>query len=80
MPSILPYLERGMKEEGSYIYITGTVFDSLALIGVRYRDDLGGIIDHIIIPKFKEIAADEDNERYGRSTVSNAQEALDRLQ
>ncbi len=80
VPYILPYLERGMKEEGSNIYIHWAVFDRLARIGVRYRDDLGGIIDHIIIPKFKEIAADEDNERYKWSPVRDAKEALDRLQ
>ena len=76
VPYILPYLEKGMKEK----FIRLAVTDSLTSIGVRYRDDLGGIIDHIIIPKFKEIAADEDNERYGRLTVISAREALDKLQ
>ncbi len=80
VPYILPYLEKGMKEEGSNILINWTVFNSLTRIGVRYRDDLGGIIDHIIIPKFKEIAADEDGERYYHNIVSHAQEALDQLQ
>ena len=80
VPYILPYLERGIKEQGSDIYIHWAVFDRLSRIGVRYRDDLGGIIDHIIIPKFKEIAADEDNERYKWSPVRDAKEALDRLQ
>ena len=79
IPYILPYLERGMQEEGS-VYINWAVFDSLTRIGVRYRDDLGGIIDHIIIPKFKEIAADEDNKRYEWGPVRDAKEALDRLQ
>ncbi len=80
VPYILPYLERSMKEEGSYILVHFAVTDSLSRIGVQYRDDLGGIVDHIIIPKFKDIAADEDNERYERASVIYAQEALDRLQ
>ena len=80
VPYILPYLEREETYGSDWIVINLPVFDSLSRIGVRYRDDLGGILDHIIIPKFKEIAADEDNERYGRSTVIDAREALDRLQ
>ncbi len=80
VPYILPYLESEDTRETDRIRISLAVFDPLTRIGVRYRDDLGGILDHIIIPKFKVIAADEDNERYRRSSVIFAREALDRLQ
>ena len=79
VPYILPYLERENTGETDTISILA-VFDPLALIGVRYRSDLGGILDHIIIPKFKEVAADEDSERYRRSSVVEAREALEKLQ
>ena len=79
VPYILSYLEREDTKGSDWIYVGLPVFDSLSRIGVRYRADLGGILDHIIIPKIAEIAADEDNERYGRSTVIRAREALARL-
>ncbi len=80
VPYILPYLEREDTKGSAWIYVGSGVFDSLSRIGVRYRDDLGGILDHIIIPKFQEIAADKNNERYGRSTIIRAREALSLLQ
>ena len=80
VPYILPYLTRDDTKGSDWIYIYGQVFESLARIGVQYRDDLGGILDHIIIPKFKEIAADEDNKRYRSSSVVQAREALEQLQ
>ncbi len=80
VPYILPYLESEDTKGEKWIFIRLGVFDSLTRIGLRYHDDLGGVLDHIIIPKFEEIAADEDNERYERSSVIYAQEALDLLQ
>ena len=77
VPYILPYLERDVAEGG---YIKLAVFDILGRIGERYRDDLGGIVDHIIIPKFEEIAADENNVLYDNAEVIYAKEALARLQ
>lgn len=81
VPYILPYLltedTYGPKR---WIDVDLAVFDPLSRIGVRYRADLGGIVDHIIIPKFQEIAADEDNERYNNASVVLAKEALERLQ
>lgn len=79
VPYILPYLERADTKGSDRIYIDLNVFDSLTRIGVRYRDDLGGIVDHIIIPKFKEIAADEED-RYSGVSGMNAQKALDGIQ
>ncbi len=80
VPYILPYLEREDTMGSAKIYIGLPVFDSLSRIGTRYRDDLGGILDHIIIPKFKEIAADEDYKRYNTPVVIYAREALAKLQ
>ena len=77
LPYILPYLERDAVEGG---YIKLAVFDILGRIGARYREDLGGILDHIIIPKLKEITADEDYERYDNAEVIYAREALSLLQ
>ncbi len=79
VPYILPYLERENRGETQWIYIDWEVFDSLTRIGVRYRDDLGSIVQHIIIPKFEEIAADKESERYHPGAVNDAREALIRL-
>ncbi len=79
VPYILPYLEREDTMGSDWIVVKGGVFDSLSRIGVRYRGDLSGIVDHLIIPKFQEIAADENNERYHKVSVISAREALSRL-
>ena len=82
VPYILPYLDKGIAEGG---YINLAVFDSLGRIGERYQGDLGGIVDHIIIPKLEVIAAedhDEDfDEKYERfsASVMDAREALAKL-
>ena len=76
VPYILPYLEKGIAEGG---YITLPVFESLGRLGARYRGDLGGIVDHIILPKLEVIAADEANEFYEHATVIFAQSALEKL-
>jgi len=77
VPYILPYLEKLMA--GEEIMSVG-MFYSLGGIGNRYRDDLGGIVDHIIIPKLEAIAADEDNERYDSASVILARSALEDIQ
>ena len=73
VPYILPYVRENFV-------MTAIAVDVLGRIGARYRDDLGGIVDHIIIPKLKVIADDEDNERYESPAPSWAREALDRFQ
>ena len=79
VPYILPYLEREDTKGSDRIFIDSAVTDSLSRIGARYRDDLGGIVDHIIIPKLKEIAADEAD-RYDVYSRVKVDEALERLQ
>ncbi|MYG06053.1 hypothetical protein F4167_05440 [Candidatus Poribacteria bacterium] len=76
VPYILPYLEKGVAEGG---YIGPAVFYSLGRIGVLFRDDLGGIVDHIIIPKLAVIAADEDAEFYKYPAQRRANEVLTQL-
>ena len=73
---ILPYLEKGVAEGGT---MSIAIFDALVDIGERYRGDLGGIVDYLIIPKLEVIAADEKYERYGSGTVMDAQYALEQL-
>ena len=81
IPYILPYLlTEDTYGPRRWIDVSLAVFDPLTRIGVRYRDDLGGILDHIIIPKFQEIAADKNNERYNNASVVLAREALSLLQ
>ena len=77
MPYILPYLEKFVVQGGT---TSIGMFDTLGRIGARYRDDLGGIVDHIIIPKLEVIAADKDNERYDSGSVIDARAALEQLQ
>ena len=76
VPYILPYLEKFVAQGG----ITSVgMFYALEEIDARYRDDLGGIIQHIIIPKLKVIAADKNNERYDSACVIVARSVLRRL-
>ena len=83
LPYILHYLEKGIAGNA---YIYPAVFESLGRIGERYRGDLGGIVDHILIPKLEAIAADARDEdfeaKYARfsAAVMEAQKALSRLQ
>ena len=77
VPYILPYLEEGLVQGGT---ISIGVFRALGRIGAEHRRDLGGIVEHIIIPKIAVIAADSDFERFGSGTVIDAREALSMLQ
>ena len=77
MPYILHYLEKGVAEGGT---MSTVIFEALADIGLRYRSDLGGIVDHIIIPKLEVIATDDTFKHYGSGTVLDAQAALAKLQ
>ena len=70
VPYILPYVRENFV-------MTGIAVDVLGLIGARYRDDLVGIVQHIIIPKLKVIDADEDNKRYDSGSVIDARAALE---
>ena len=83
VPYLLSYLEEGMVQGGT---MSIGVFRALAGIGERYRSDLGGIVEHLIIPKLELIAADNNDEdfdeKYARfsASVIFAREALARLQ
>ena len=77
VPYILPYLEEGLVQGGT---ISIGVFRALGRIGAEHRGDLGGIVEHIIIPKIAEIAADSEYKRFGPGTVIDAKAALSMLQ
>ena len=72
VPYILPYVRENFV-------MAAVAIQSLGRIGALYSDDLGGIVDHIIIPKLEIVAADEDNAFYQPGTVSDAREALSLL-
>lgn len=76
-PPAVPYILPYVREKYT---MTAVAIEVLGRISYRYRDDLGGIVDHIIIPKLKVIADDENNERYESPCPSWAREALDLLQ
>ncbi len=77
VPYILPYLEKVVTQGG---YARSVVFRSLASIAAAHRDDLGGIVEHILIPNITTIAADEHFERFSSGSVIDAQAALAQLQ
>ena len=54
--------------------------DLLPQIVMTYRSELEGIVEHIIIPKLKMIAAPKNPEDYALSNKLSANEALVRLQ
>lgn len=72
VPYILHYLNDDTSDPG------GTV-RALGEIAVKYREDLVGIVEHIIIPKLEEIAAIDDPPTRMVYPKVLAQEALARL-
>ena len=76
VPYILPYLFREDTMGSDWIVVKEGVFESLSRISVAHRADLGGITDHIILPKIAAIAAKENNERYHIITIMGARKAL----
>ena len=76
VPYILRYLEKGVTEGGM---VSSSVFDTLRSIAVEHRADLGGITEHMIIPKIAEIASDKDFDRHDSGTVFFATAALSLL-
>lgn len=77
VPYILPYLEKVVTQGG---YVSPSVFRILANIAARHRDDLGDIVEHILIPNLITIAADEDSSHYDPPLPHEAQAALEQLQ
>ncbi|MYG06055.1 hypothetical protein F4167_05450 [Candidatus Poribacteria bacterium] len=76
VPYILHYLEEFVRQGGT---TSISVFWSLGGISTQYRDDLGGIVDHIIIPKLEVIAADEDGGFYDHPMPQDARKTLSLL-
>ena len=76
-PPAVPYVLSYVHEN---VEMSAIAVDVLGRLGVRYRADLGGIVDHIIIPKLEAIVADSDNARYSGAAVYFAQQSLEKLQ
>ena len=73
VPFILPYLRADNVWAGMSAKI-------LARIAVKHRDDLGIIVEHILIPKIITMAADEHFDHFSSGSVVEAQAALEQLQ
>ncbi len=73
VPYVLPYLREDYVKVGFAVEILGR-------IGAAHRGDLGGIVEHILIPKFTAIAADSNFESFNPYAVLQAREELERLQ
>ena len=76
VPYILPYLKKVVTYEGS---VSPEVFRILAIIAARHQDDLGDIVEHILIPNLITIAADEQLLHYDPPLLHEAQAALEQL-
>ncbi len=73
VPFILPYL----REDNVWAGMGAKI---LVRIAVEHRDDLGGIVEHILIPNITIIAADEHFERFSSGSVIDARAALEQFQ
>ncbi len=73
-PPAVPYLIPYLLDDN-----TAGAVGPLGEIAVKYREDLGGITEHIIIPRFEEIAAIENPTTQMVYPKILAQEALSRL-
>ena len=62
VPHLIPYLD--LKEEDEY-YTRGvaTAARILGPVGTRYREDLEGIVEHIILPKLEQLYAENPRNR-----------------
>lgn len=79
-PASIPALIAGLNPERAGEVMLHVPIDLLPQIVEAYRSELGGIVEHIIIPKLKVIAAPENPEDYALSNKLSANEALVRLQ
>ncbi len=77
VPYLIPYLDEALKakEDSMGLYV---VSDILGQIGAQRRADLGGIVEHIILPKFNLLLAKESLSPYGKRRVAEAIAVLKR--
>ena len=75
VPYLIPYLDEALKakEDSMGLYV---VSDILGQIGAQRRADLGGIVEHIILPKFNLLLAKESLSPFGKQRVGEAIAAL----
>ena len=57
VPHLIPYLDEALKERKGYLGMSPAA-NILSQIGAQYRADLGGIVEHIILPKLELLLAD----------------------
>lgn len=71
VPYLIPYLDEALKakEDSMGLYVAADVFSQ---IGAQHRADLNGIIEHIILPKFAQLLANESLSPYGKERVKEA--------
>jgi len=77
VPYLIPSLDEALKakEDSMGLYVAA---DVLSQIGAQHRADLDGIIEHIILPKFEQLLANESLSPYGEREVQWAIAALKR--
>ena len=79
-PPAVPYLIPYVFDDTSSSILRGRAIRILGRIAVKHRKDLGGVVEHIIIPKFEEITklsfTGDHNIVFPRN---DAREALERL-
>ena len=76
-PPAVPYLVHYLLDLNTAV--PSRAVNALGLISERYRKDLGGIVDYIIIPRFEMYAALENPSGVMHFTKEYALEALSRL-
>ena len=72
VPLLIPYLDESSRGSDVAARVLGR-------IGEKHRDDLGGAVEFIILPKLEEIVM-SDSDSYSRFDKLAAQEAITRLQ
>ena len=68
VPYLIPYLDEGLKaRKGSIgLLVAARV---LSTIGTQHRTDLGGIVEHIILPRFEQMLAEGFLSPYDKERV-----------
>ena len=79
-PASVPALIDGLNPERAGEVMLHVPIDLLPQIVEAHRSELGGIVQHIIIPRLEAIAAPENPEDYALSNKLSALEALNRFQ
>ena len=77
VPHLIPYLDEALKERKGYLGMSPAA-NILSQIGGQYRADLGGIVEHIILPKLELLLADGVLDDFWKRDVKEAIACLKR--